>query len=156
VTRQSISPGVVTGSVVAAATTGAMVAMGHRLGSLALPFAAIGAALLHRTVTAGNLLLILAGLVLHVTIAFGWSIVCVLLVRDAGWPDIPAAIAIAAGGLVTSWLVTVLTNAGVASVLQLGDRIVLALVYAFALVVGMRFAFLPLRNARSSAVSDPL
>lgn len=153
---QSISPRVVTGSVAAAATTGAMVAMGHRLGSLALPFAAIGAALLHRTVTAGSPFLILAGLVLHVTIAFGWSIVFVFLVRDAGWRDIPTAIAIAAGELVTSWLVTLVTNAGVASVLQLGDRIVLALVYAFALVVGMRFAFLPLRNARSNAASDPL
>jgi hypothetical protein len=36
---------------------------------------------------------------------------------------------------------------GVASVLQFGDRIVLALVYALALVVGMRFAFPLLRNA---------
>jgi hypothetical protein len=43
--------------------------------------------------------------------------------------------------------VTSLTGAGIASVLQLGDRIVLALVYASALVMGMRFALLPLRNA---------
>jgi hypothetical protein len=49
---------------------------------------------------------------------------------------------------VTSWIVTLSTGAGVASVLQLGDRIVFALVYALALVVGMRFALSLLRNAR--------
>jgi hypothetical protein len=133
--------------VAAAATTGALVAMGHRLGSVALPFAAIGATLLRQTVTARSANLVFAGLVFHVTLAFAWSFVFVFLVRRARWRDISAAIAIGLGELVTSWLVTSLSGAGIASVLQLGDRIVLALVYALALVVGMRFAFLPLRNA---------
>jgi 3-hydroxymyristoyl/3-hydroxydecanoyl-(acyl carrier protein) dehydratase len=147
VPTQPTSPGVAIGSVAAAATTGALVAMGHRLGSVRLPFAAIGAAVLRRTVTAGSANLVFAGLVLHVTLAFAWSFVFVFLVRRARWRDVVAAIATALGGLVASWLVTSLTGAGIASVLQLGDRIVLALVYASALVMGMRFALLPLRNA---------
>ena len=147
VSTQPSSLGVAVGSVAAAATTGALVAMGHRLGSVALPFAAIGATLLRQTVTARSANLVFAGLVFHVTLAFAWSFVFVFLVRRARWRDISAAIAIGLGELVTSWLVTSLSGAGIASVLQLGDRIVLALVYALALVVGMRFAFLPLRNA---------
>jgi uncharacterized membrane protein (DUF485 family) len=136
-----------TGSVLAAATTGALVAMGHRLGSVALPFAATSAVVLHRTVAAADTGLVFAGLVLHVTIAFVWSFVFVFLVTRMRLSDVVAAIVIAVGELVTSWIVTLSTGVGVASVLQLGDRIVLALVYALALVVGMRFALPLLRNA---------
>src|SRR5687767_14170978 len=83
VPTQSPSPVVAVGSVSAAATTGALVAMGHRAGIVALPFASIGATLLHRTVSAASANLVLAGLVLHVTIAFLWSVVFVFLVRRA-------------------------------------------------------------------------
>jgi hypothetical protein len=107
----------------------------------------MGATLLRQTVTAASANLVLAGLALHVTLAFVWSFVFVFLVRRARWRAVGAAIAIGLGELVTSWLVTSLTGAGIASVLQLGDRIVLALVYALAVLAGMRFAFLPLRNA---------
>jgi hypothetical protein len=102
----------------------------------------------HRTVTATDTGLVLAGLVFHVTFAFVWSFLFVVLVRRARWRDVAGAIVIAVAELVTSWIVTLSTGAGVASVLQLGDRIVLALVYALALVVGMRFALPLLRNAR--------
>jgi hypothetical protein len=148
VPTQPTSPGVAIGSVVAAATTGALVAMGHRLGSAVLPFAAISAAGWHRTLTATDTGLVLAGLVFHVTFAFVWSFLFVFLVRRARWRDVAGAVVIAVGELVTSWIVTLSTGAGVASVLQLGDRIVFALVYALALVVGMRFALPLLRNAR--------
>ena len=148
VSKQPTSPGVATGSVVAAATTGALVAIGHRLGSAALPFAAISALVFHRTVTAADAGLVFAGLVFHVTIAFVWSFIFVFLVTRARLSDVVAAIVIAVGELVTSWIVTLSTGVGVASVLQLGDRIVLALVYGLALVVGMRFALPLLRNAR--------
>jgi hypothetical protein len=145
---------VVTGSVAAAATTGALVAMGHRTGSVALPFAAIGATLLHRTATAASANLVIAGLVFHVTIAFLWSIVFVFLVRRARLRDLVAAIAIAVAGLVVSRLVTFSTGGGVASVLQLGDQVVLALVYGLSLVAGMRFAFPLPRNARPAHERD--
>jgi hypothetical protein len=147
VSTQTISPSVAIGSVVAAATTGALIAMGHRLGSAALPFAATSALVFHRTVTAADARLVFAGLVLHVTIAFVWSFIFVFLVTRARLSDVVAASVVAVGELVTSWIVTLSTGVGVASVLQFGDRIVLALVYALALVVGMRFAFPLLRNA---------
>jgi len=147
VSTQPISPGVAIASVAAAATTGALVAMGHRLGSVALPFAAIGASLFRRTVTAGSPSFVLAGVVLHITIVFVWSVVFVFLVRHARWRDVVAAVVIGGGELVTSRVATSVTGAGIASVLPFGDQLVLALVYASALVVGMRIAFPPLRNA---------
>ena len=103
---QSTSPGVAIGSVVAAATTGALVAMGHRLGSAVLPFAAISAVVFHRTVTATDTGLVFAGLVFHVTFAFVWSFLFVFLVRRARWRGVAGAIVIAVGELVTSWIVT--------------------------------------------------
>jgi len=148
VPTQPTSPGVATGSIAAAATTGALVAIGHRLGSVALPFASIGAALVHRTVSAGNASLVIVGVV---TSAFLWSIAFVFLVRRARLRDVVAAIVIAVSELLASRVVTFSTGGGVANVLQLGDQIVLALVYALSLVVGMRFAFPLSRNARSGS-----
>ena len=147
VPTQPSSPVVAVGSVAAAATTGALVAMGHRLGAAALPFAAIGAVMLRRTVTAENGSLLFAGIVLHVTIVFLWSAVFVFLSRRARWNAGVAATVVGACELMTSRAAASITGAGVASVLQLGDQLVLAIVYALALVVGMRFAFSLLRNA---------
>jgi hypothetical protein len=147
VPTQPSSPAVAVGSVAAAATTGALVAMGHRLGSAALPFSAIGAALVRRTVTAQSGRLVFAGVVLHVTVVFLWSAVFVSLVRRARWRAVVAGFAVGAGELLISRAATSITGAGVASVLQFGDQLVLAMVYALALVAGMRFAFSLLRNA---------
>lgn len=131
----------------ASATTGALVAMGHRLGSAALPFAAAGAALLRRTPTVSDAALVAVGIVLHVTMVFVWSGVFVWLVRAARWRDVAAAIAVALGAFFLAGVIASLSGAGAATVLPLGDRVVLALAFAGALVLGMRFAFPPLRNA---------
>jgi hypothetical protein len=90
---------------------------------------------------------VLAGLVLHITIAFAWSFVFVWLVKRARFRDIVAAIVTALGELVVSGVIAWLAGAGIATVMPLGDRLVLAVVYVIALVVGMRFAFPVLRNA---------
>ena len=121
--------------------------MGHRLGSATLPFASISAALFRRTAVANDGGLVLAGLVLHVTTAFVWSFVFVWLVRRVHLGDIVAATVTALGELVVSGMIAWLVGAGIATVMPLGDRLVLAVVYVIALVVGMRFAFPALRNA---------
>jgi hypothetical protein len=121
--------------------------MGHRLGSVALPFAAIGAALLRRTPTASDAALVVTGIVLHITLIFAWSTLFVWLVRAARWRDVAAAITVALGAFLLAGVIASLSGAGAATVLPLGDRVVLALALAGARVVGMRFAFPPLRNA---------
>jgi hypothetical protein len=139
--QHSTGSGIAVGSVTAAATTGALLAMGHRLGSAGIPFASISAALLHRTASTAAVGLVFAGVVLHAAATFVWSMMYVWLVRHIHWRVGAAAIAVGSGAFVVSWLVAWSTGSGVASVLPLGDRLVLAVVFAGALVVGMRFAF---------------
>jgi hypothetical protein len=83
---------------------------------------------------------VITGLVGHVIVVFAWSWVAVWLVRARHWRRTLAATAVAVGAHVFSWIDAWWTGGGLASALPLGDRIVLAVVFAGALVVGMRFA----------------
>jgi hypothetical protein len=128
--------------VASAATTGALVAIGHRLGSVGIPFAEISAALVHRTPSGGDGAQVFTGLVLHVVMMMLWSALFVRLVSTKRWRPFIAAIVVAIGSFVLSWLIAWSTGRGIATVLALGDRILVAIVLAVSLVVGMRFAFL--------------
>lgn len=139
VRAQPISPGVIVGSVAAAATTGALIAMGHRLGGADIPFVAIGALLFPRSPSGG--LVICAGVVLHFVATVLWGVVFVWLTERLTRRDALAAGVVAAGNFVVSWVVAWTSTRGLSSVLTLGDRIAFAVVLAGALVVGMRFAF---------------
>jgi hypothetical protein len=141
------STGVIGGGVAAAATTGALIAMGHRIGSAAIPFAAISGALFRRTAASGAAGLVFTGVVLHITATFVWAAVLAWLVERARWPLAGAGVVIGAMQFALSWLVAWGAGEGLASVLPLGDRIVYALILTVSLVVGMRFAFSAPRNA---------
>jgi hypothetical protein len=147
VPSQPTSAGLVVGSVASAATTGALVAIGHRLGSAAVPFAAISAVLFHRTVSGGAVGLVFTGLILHAFVIFAWSATFVWLVRRLGFRAIAAACGVGIAALVLSWIVARSTGGGLSSVLPLGDRLVYGLVLAAALVLGIRFAFFPSQRA---------
>ena len=140
-TPPSPSAGSVLGGLAAAATTGALLAFGHRLGDAGLPFGAIGGLVFHSAATAGAGAQMLAGLLLNAAAAYVWSLVFALLVRDAGWRDWLAALAVSVAQLALSWLVAASTGNGIATVLPLGDRLVFAAVLGGVLVLGMRFAF---------------
>ena len=142
-----VSTGVIVGGVAAAATTGALIAMGHRMGSAAIPFAAISATLFRRTAASGAVGLVFTGIVLHITAMFVWSVVFVWLIERLRWSTLLAGAFTGAGHFALSWLVAWGTGSGLASILPLGDRIVFTLILFASLVVGMRFAFSPLRNA---------
>lgn len=129
------------GVITAAATSGALVAIGHRMGSAGFPFAAIGAAAGGRTAAGGSPALVAGGVAIHVLLVLVWSALFVWLVRDRRWPAGGAAIAVVVGAHALAWIIAFATGHGLASVLQLGDRIVYAVVFAGALVVGIRFAF---------------
>lgn len=137
------------GLVVVGATAGALVAMGHRLGSVGLPFAATAAALLRRTATSADASLVIIGVGLHVVLTLAWSALFVWLVRTRQWSVGIAALVVVVLAHAVNWLVAWRTGNGIASVLPLGDRIVFALVFAAALAIGIRFAFSPKRDAVS-------
>jgi hypothetical protein len=145
--RASSPPSVAFGLIVAAATTGALIAIGHRLGSVGLPFAAIASVLLRRTPTSSDPSLVTIGVGLHVVLTLAWSALFAWLVRARYWAPGIAAAGVAVLAHAVSWLTAWSTGKGVASVLPLGDRIVLAVVFAAALAIGIRFAFSPKREA---------
>src|SRR6185503_1304640 len=125
---------IVVGTVASAATTGALIAAGRRLGSAGIPFAEISSALFHRTPSGGEVGLVFSGVVLHVAVTMLWSAAFVWLVRRARWRRIFAAVVVACASLVLSWLIAWSTGRGVATVLPLGDRIVVSVVLAISLV----------------------
>jgi hypothetical protein len=116
------------------------VAVGHRLGSIALPFTSIAAVLLQRSADAPATYLVVTGLVLHAVVIFLWSLICLQLARGFA-RRVFAACLVAACQFTLSWIIARSNGTGLASVLALGDRVVYAVVLAGALVVGMRFAF---------------
>ena len=136
----------IVGSLATAATTGALVAMGHRAGHVAMPFAAIGGVPFQRTSDSGVVGLVFIGVVFHVAVTFVWSALYVSLAQRSRHRAI-IAIAFGAANFLCSWIVTWSTSRGLAAVLPLGDRIVYAIIFAIALVVGMRYAFSYSRNA---------
>ncbi|MFI5230333.1 MAG: hypothetical protein ACHQWU_14765 [Gemmatimonadales bacterium] len=141
------SPIVVLGSIAAAATTGALLAIGRRLGGPSVALAAVGNVVVQAPGGAGTPPAILVGLALHVVAAFVWTAVFFAVWNRLQRRDIVAALIVAAGQLALSWIVARASGAGIATVVPLGDRVLLALILALSLVVGMRFAFSPLRNA---------
>ena len=147
--RRGVSPTIVAGGLAASASTGALVSMGRRLGSVRLPFAAIGATLAHTTISSEAMWLVLVGFVGHVVLSFVWAIAFVALITR-GWRLTTAGIVIGCGQFALSWVTARVSGAGLASILPLGDRAVLAIVIAVSCVVGIRVAVAPSQNASDS------
>lgn len=137
----------VLGSIAAAATTGALLAIGRRLGGVSVGLGAIGNVLVHAPGGAGTTAAVVVGLVVHLVAVFLWTAVFLELWRRVGRRDVVAALIVAIAELALSWIVARASGAGIATVVPLGDRVLLALILALSLVAGMRFAFSPLRNA---------
>ena len=148
--RRGVAPTVVAGGLAASASTGALIAMGRRLGSIRLPFAAIGATLAHATISSEAMALVVVGFIGHVLLSFLWAIAFVALVTR-GWRLATAGIVIGCGEFALSWVTARVTGGGLASVLPLGDRVVLAVVIAVSCVVGIRVAVEPSSQNGSTA-----
>jgi hypothetical protein len=137
----------IVGCVASAATVGALIAMGRRLGSTGFPFASISAIVFPSTGFAIDMRSLFGGVLLHVAFIFLWSMLAVQLARGLG-PTVSALLT-ATTQFIVSWTIAWWSGSGLASALVLGDRLVYAVVLACALVVGMRFAFSLARNAPS-------
>jgi hypothetical protein len=136
----TIPASVFIGSIAAAATTGALIGIGRRAGNAGFPFAATAAVLFHRTPSSAAIGLVFLGLVLHVVLSFAWAAAFLWLTDGPDRRDLVAAGTVALSQFAIGWVVASMTVTGIASVIPLGDRLVLAVVMAGALVTGMRFA----------------
>jgi hypothetical protein len=130
----------VTGLIAASATSGALVAMGRRAGSATAGFDAIG-----RFVMSGSGPVWLPGLTIHVLLTLAWAFLFGVLTERRRWSAWRAAASVGAVSFLLSWIAARTSGGGLAIVLPIGDRVVLAIVLAVSLVVGMRFA-LPARE----------
>ncbi len=140
--RLRLALGLTTGFVVASATAGALIGFGLRFGTPARPFNAISSVVLGARaqgewtfVPAVTLL----GLLLHIA----FSLLCGVIYVEAAERsrrDYVAALVIAIAALLLSSLLAALFGVGLAALLPLGDRLVLAAVLGLALPLGMRFA----------------
>jgi len=150
-----IVTGVIAGSVAASATAGALVAMGRRLGSAALPFRAIA------DVFAGpgrrsldeSPGVVASGIVAHLTIIVLWGVLFALLVDRWRGRSVRAALVVSIAALAISWVIARTFGRGLATVLPLGDRLVLAVVFVVALLVGIRLALTSARDGFASSHS---
>jgi hypothetical protein len=150
---QRFSPAIVVGAISAAATTGALIAIGHRTGDAGAPFAAIASVFVpgaarSRAMGAGAGA-VLGGGVLQIVAMFVWSAICVRLAERIG-SRVLAALVVAGANLVVSRLVLSSTGRGLASELTLGDAVIYAIVLTGSLIVGMRYAFLHPRETATS------
>lgn len=147
-----------TAGVAFAATTGALIAMGHRAGSVEAPFAAIGALLIDGASSRGTIAPVLAGFIMHLAAIVVWSLIGVWLVEHVRWRTIAVAVIVGVVQFGLSATIARATGRGLASALIFGDRLVFSLVLALSLVVGMRFAFFPreMHQQTSSNRAHPL
>jgi len=139
----------VAGGLAASATAGALIAIGRRLGSIWLPFAAIGATLAHRTISGSATGLVVVGLAIHVVMSFAWAILFVSLVTR-GWRPWTAGVATGFAELLVSWAVVRMTGEGLASLLAIGDRLVVAIVSVASLIIALRLAVDRWQSAEST------
>lgn len=127
-------------------------AIGHRLGSAGLPFAAIGGALFQRTAASGAPVLVFSGVALHVALMFVWSAGFLWLAAHLPRRQIRAAAIVATVHFLVAWTVASATARGLASVLAFGDLMVFEVVLALAWLVGIRLAF---SSVRERVIEDP-
>jgi len=141
VRRNPIPLGIIAGAVAASATAGALVAMGRRLGSAGLAFSAIASVVTGAQFVRVSLVSVVVGAMLHVFISIAWGIAFALLTERWRGRSVLAALAVAVVAFVISSLLARVAGRGLAVILPIGDRLILYVVFAVALILGMRFAF---------------
>lgn len=141
-----VRSGAAIGAVAAASTTGALLAMGHRLGFTSLAIRSIGY-VFGLPQLGGPWWLatcsFLVGLALHVALVIIGGVLYQYLRFHLNWRSVMSAVAVGVVSFGVTWSTAMITGRGPGAVLPLGDRIVLAIVLGGSLELGMRFAFSP-------------
>ena len=115
--------------------------MGRRLGSSGLAFSAIASVVTGAQFVRVSLVSVVVGAMLHVFVSIAWGIAFAVLTERWRGRSILAALAVAVVAFVISSLLARVAGRGLAVILPIGDRLILYVVFAVALILGMRFAF---------------
>lgn len=142
--RNALRAGCTAGAIAAAATLGALLAIGHRIGRAVLPLGTIGALLAGRhSFLVGDPSAardVTLGLMVHVALCVGWGLVTAWLALERRLRLAWVAPAVAVADFIRAWAVAHASGSGLASIVPLGYRIELAFILAVALVAGIRLA----------------
>ena len=131
------------GVVAASATAGALLRIGIRDGMPARPFNAIASVIAGASAaeTWGFAGVTLVGVAAHVVATVAWALVAEWLVERGIATRWVAAGVVALAWLAFSTAIGRIVGNGLSDVVDLGDRITIALVLAITLALGMRLAF---------------
>lgn len=132
------------GAIAAAATLGALLAIGHKIGRAVLPLGTVGALIAgHHAFLFGDPATtrdVLLGVVAQGALCILWGFVAAWLVIERRVRVRWAALAIGVADFCRSWLVARASGGGIATVVPLGHRLELALILGVALAAGIRLA----------------
>ena len=139
------SQGILTGTLAAAATAGALLGFGIQQGTPARPFNAIASLLLGDGadgIWGFHLVVTVVGVLTQVGLSLAWGLLFARVVGGMrGWRFAASAVLVAAAAMVVHViLATRVLNAHVSDVLAPAQVIALHVVLAIALAVGMRLA----------------
>jgi hypothetical protein len=151
VAQNTLKVGIAVGLIAGAATAGALLVMGRHAGGAAVPFAATVNPIAPLAAAIGSIppSWVVIGAISWLATAAAWGAVFAWLVVEWSGRTIVPAIVVSVSQFLIATAVARASGRGVATVLTVGQRIGLALLFAAALVVGIRFAFSPHR-ARAS------
>lgn len=127
----------------ASATAGALLRLGIRDGTPARPFNAIASVILGASAaqTWGFAGVTLVGVAAHASVMIAWALVAEWLVERGVATRWVAAGVVALAWLALSTAIGRIAGNGLSAVVDLGDRVTIALVLAITLAIGMRLAF---------------
>lgn len=143
VRRSWLEAGWMAGLIAAAATSGALVGFGIRFGTPLRAFNTIAAALLSHMPggsIAAPLAVTITGVLLHVLASVCWGIAYAYVVERSGGHRLLWGVVVALAVFLVTGALASLSGEGLATLLPVGDRIAVAIVFAAALPLGMRLA----------------
>lgn len=149
--QNTLRVGAAVGLIAGSATAGALVVLGHRLGGAAVLFATTVNPIAPLAAAIGDIPAswVAVGVLVWLAMAAAWGAVFAWLVVEWSGRTVVPAIVVAVSQFLIGTAAARASGRGVATVLPIADRVALAVLFAAALVIGIRFAFSPHR-ARAS------
>jgi hypothetical protein len=135
------------GLIAGSATAGAMIVLGRGLGGAGIPFAAVVSPVspLAAAIGAISTAAVIVGALVWLLMSAAWGAVFAWLVVEWRGRTVIPGIVVGVSQFLIGSAAARASGRGMATVLGAGDRIVLELLFAAALVIGIRFAFSPHR-----------
>jgi hypothetical protein len=143
--------------IAGSATAGALVVIGRHIGGAGLPFAASVNPVAPLAAAIGDVPAswVVIGVLAWLATAAAWGAVFAWLVVEWSGRTVIPAIVVSISQLLIGTAAARASGRGIATVLTVGERIALAILFGAALVIGIRFAFSP-HKARASVSHDSM